>query len=107
MFHLPYFSFLFGMLQLSFFVVGVILILLPFCKFYELVLALTLVFGIFDGCFVAVVGPIAFQFCGPEGASQAIGFILGLSSIPLTIGPPIAGKETKSLDYLVIRFLIC
>ena len=29
--------------------------------------------GLFDGCFVTLIGPIAFDLCGPVGASQAIG----------------------------------
>lgn len=48
--------------------------------------------GLFDGCFISLLGPIAFDLCGSEGASQAIGFLLGFCSIPLTIGPPIAGN---------------
>lgn len=39
------------------------------------------------------------DICGAQGATQAIGFLLGLCSIPLTIGPPIAGflyDHTKS-----------
>jgi MCP family monocarboxylic acid transporter-like MFS transporter 10 len=48
--------------------------------------------GLFDGCFISLLGPIAFDIVGPAGASQAIGFLLSLCSIPLTVGPPIAGK---------------
>lgn len=47
--------------------------------------------GLFDGCFISLLGPIAFDICGREGATQAIGFLLGMCSIPLTVGPPIAG----------------
>lgn len=39
------------------------------------------------------------DLCGPKGAAQAIGFLLGLCSVPLTIGAPIAGflyDETES-----------
>ena len=38
-----------------------------------------------------MLGPIAFDLCGPAGAGQAIGFLLALCSIPLTVGPPVAG----------------
>ena len=34
---------------------------------------LSLVMGFFDGGFIALLGPIAFELCGPQGASQAIG----------------------------------
>lgn len=58
---------------------------------YNLLVALNLILGLFDGCFVSLVGPIAFKFCGPKGAGQAIGFLLGFSAIPLIVGPPVAG----------------
>jgi len=57
--------------------------------------------GLFDGCFVSVMGPIAFDLCGQKGAAQAIGCILGLCSIPLTVGPPIAGK----LIYYLLMYI--
>ena len=50
-----------------------------------------LILGVFDGCFITMFGPIAYEICGPKGASQGIGFILGMCSLPLCIGPPIAG----------------
>ena len=49
--------------------------------------------GIFDGCFISLLGPVAFDIVGPQGASQAIGCLLALCSFPLTFGPVIAGKE--------------
>lgn len=39
------------------------------------------------------------DLCGAQGATQGIGFLLGLTSIPITVGPPIAGflyDQTKS-----------
>lgn len=39
------------------------------------------------------------DLCGPDGATQGIGFLLGLCSVPLTVGSPIAGMlydQTKS-----------
>ncbi|XKL68652.1 hypothetical protein PGB90_006421 [Kerria lacca] len=77
--------------QLSLFVIGTASILIPLTTNYILFLVLNLILGLFDGCFVTVIGPIAFKLCGPKGASQAIGFLLGFSSFPLIIGPPIAG----------------
>ena len=35
---------------------------------------------------------IAYDICGPAGASQALGFLFTLNSVPLTLGPTIAGK---------------
>ena len=63
------------------------------CHAFNLMVFLSLVIGFFDGCFITMFGPIAFEICGPVGAAQGIGFILGLCSIPLTVGPPVAGKK--------------
>lgn len=65
--------------------------LLPVTKSFLVLLAISLGMGLFDGCFISLLGPIAFDICGRSGATQAIGFLLGMCSIPLTIGPPIAG----------------
>lgn len=78
--------------QLSLVCIGLITLLLPLTSSYVLLIVFTLVMGLFDGCFISLLGPIAYEICGPSGATQAIGFLLGLSSIPLTVGPPIAGK---------------
>lgn len=82
------FSFLF---QLSFFLIGVFTILMTKSPNFILLQMIALGMGVFDGCFISLLGPIAFDLCGQEGAGQAIGFLLGFCSIPLTIGPPIAG----------------
>ena len=58
---------------------------------YMTLMAACLILGIFDGCFITMLGPIAFDICGVAGAGQAIGFLLGICSIPLTVGPPVAG----------------
>lgn len=64
--------------------------------------------GLFDGFFISLLGnyrhflhifltacflpgPIAFDLVGPECANQAIGLLLCFCSLPLTVGPPIAG----------------
>lgn len=47
--------------------------------------------GLFDGFFISLLGPIAFDLVGPEHANQAIGLLLCFCSLPLTVGPPMAG----------------
>ncbi|KAK9871374.1 hypothetical protein WA026_011630 [Henosepilachna vigintioctopunctata] len=78
--------------QIAFLFIGVSTILLPLTRgSYPMLIVLTLCLGLFDGCFISILGPIAFDICGSSGGTQAIGFVLGLCSIPLTIGPYIAG----------------
>ena len=82
--------------QLSFCCMGVCTMLITTAQDggdykYEILIIICSVMGLFDGCFVTLIGPIAFDLCGPLGASQAIGSLLGLFSIPMTVGPPVAG----------------
>ncbi|XP_039288052.1 monocarboxylate transporter 10 isoform X1 [Nilaparvata lugens] len=85
--------------QLSFFLIGSVTMLMVVCPSFSLLVVCVLTMGLFDGCFISLLGPIAFDLCGHDGAGQAIGFLLGFCSFPLTIGPPIAGliyDHTKS-----------
>ncbi|XP_014220710.1 monocarboxylate transporter 10-like [Trichogramma pretiosum] len=92
--------------QFSFFSIGCLTITLAFAKSYHLLLAISLGIGLFDGCFISMIGPIAFDICGSKDASQAIGFLLGMSSIPLTCGPPIAGKIHDITGSYQLPFLL-
>lgn len=87
--------------QISFVSIGVLTMLLPVTPSFTVLLLISLAMGLFDGCFISLLGPIAFDICGRKGATQAIGFLLGMCSIPLTVGPPIAGllyDQTGSYD---------
>jgi MCP family monocarboxylic acid transporter-like MFS transporter 10 len=78
--------------QVAFVVMGITTSCIPLAsKFWHMVV-ITSIMGICDGIFVCLLGPIAFDIVGPKGASQAVGFLLGLLSIPMTAGPPIAGR---------------
>ena len=78
--------------QCAFVTLGIVTSLIPLAStFYELC-AITLVMGVSDGCIICLLGPIVFDLVGPTGASQAIGFLLGLVAIPATFGPPAAGE---------------
>ena len=84
--------------QISFFAIGVVTMLLataPYFKdnAYLSLIVYSLIIGAFDGCFSALLGPIATYICGPADAAQAIGFILGFASIPFMLGPLLAGKN--------------
>lgn len=77
--------------QISFYVIGCLTILLPFVSSFYLLLAVSLGMGIFDGAFISLIGPIAFELVGSRHAAQAIGCMLGLAATPLSVGPPVAG----------------
>lgn len=43
---------------------------------------------------------------GPRGATQGIGFLLGMCSLPLTVGPPVAGKLHDIMGSYTIPFVL-
>lgn len=93
--------------QVSFLSIGTLTILLPFTGgYYGWLIVMVLGMGLFDGCFISLLGPIAFDICGREGATQAIGFLLGVCSIPLTIGPYVAGVILDSLNSFTIPLIL-
>lgn len=94
------------MQQISLFVIGLMTMCIIIVPYFSMLVGITLLMGIADGCFVSVMGPIAFDLCGQKGAAQAIGCILGLCSIPLTVGPPIAGWMYDMLGSYTCAFFI-
>lgn len=77
----------------SFFVIGLMSMMIPLCTVFGGLIAVCLLMGLFDGCFISIMAPIAFELVGANDVSQAIGFLLGLMSVPMTVGPPIAGMK--------------
>lgn len=97
--------------QISFISIGVCTMLLTAAPFfsgfvYESLIIFALIMGLFDGCFISLLGPIAYDIVGPAGASQAIGFLLSLCAIPLTVGPPIAGWMYDHLGNYNTAFIV-
>ncbi|XP_072300262.1 monocarboxylate transporter 10 [Eucyclogobius newberryi] len=85
----------------SFLVIGLMSMMIPLCDIFGGLIAVCLLMGLFDGCFICIMAPIAFELVGADDVSQAIGFLLGLMSVPMTVGPPIAGflrDRLKSYD---------
>ena len=97
--------------QVSFLFSGIIpmlMLLTPHLSGFEFksLIILALVLGCFDGIFVSLWVPIANEICGTRGTSQAIGFMLGFCSIPLTLGPTFSGYLYDLKKDYVIAFII-
>ncbi|MEE6518260.1 hypothetical protein FKM82_029144 [Ascaphus truei] len=75
----------------SFLLLGLMTMMPPLCQTFEGVIVVCLFLGLCDGFLISMMSPIAFELVGPMQASRAIGYVLGLMSIPMTAGPPIAG----------------
>merc|ERR1719394_357250 len=96
--------------QVAFFCMGLCTMLMTSAPYndgyqYETLLVICSIMGLFDGCFVTLLGPIAFDLCGPRGAGQAIGCLLALFSLPMTVGPPIAGLIYDKVGSYIPAFL--
>ncbi|XP_051908659.1 monocarboxylate transporter 10 [Hippocampus zosterae] len=90
----------------SFFVIGLMSMMIPLCNIFGGLIAVCLLMGLFDGCFICIMAPIAFELVGAEDVSQAIGFLLGLMSVPMTVGPPIAGFLRDRLNNYNLAFYL-
>ncbi|XP_054617602.1 monocarboxylate transporter 10 [Dunckerocampus dactyliophorus] len=90
----------------SFFVIGVMSMMIPLCNIFGGLIAVCLLMGMFDGCFICIMAPIAFELVGAGDVSQAIGFLLGLMSVPMTVGPPIAGFLRDRLGNYDLAFYL-
>ncbi|CAN0227307.1 unnamed protein product [Lampetra fluviatilis] len=75
----------------AFLAVGLMSALIPMCSSLGSLVAVCIVMGLFDGCITSLMAPICFELVGPHHASQAIGIVLGLMSVPMTVGPTVAG----------------
>lgn len=90
--------------QAAFAIMGVVTLCIPFSESFAGLIAITLVIGICDGVFICLLGPIAFDLVGERGASQALGFLFGIFSIPMSAGPPLAGLLFDNLGTYNIAF---
>ncbi|XP_053368152.1 monocarboxylate transporter 10-like [Clarias gariepinus] len=79
------------MQAVSIMLLGVMTMLIPVCNVFGGLIAVCLLMGLCDGCYFCITAPIAFDLVGSENASQALGFVLGMISVPMITGPPIAG----------------
>ncbi|XP_053316025.1 monocarboxylate transporter 10 [Spea bombifrons] len=90
----------------SFLFIGLMSMMIPVCHNFTGLIVVCLFMGLFDGCFICIMAPIAFELVGPENVSQAIGFLLGFMSVPMTVGPPIAGMLRDKLGSYDVAFYL-
>lgn len=79
------------MQQAAFTLLAISTACIPFAPNFEVLIVICLVMGVCDGLFICLLGPIAFDLVGETGASQALGFLFAIFSLPMTVGPPLAG----------------
>jgi MCP family monocarboxylic acid transporter-like MFS transporter 10 len=90
--------------QIAFVSIGLLTFSLTCASNVYVFMVICLGLGLFDGCFITVLGPIAFDLVGREAAPQAVGFLLALCSLPLTVGPMVAGSIIDSTGSFAYAF---
>ena len=96
--------------QFAFVLTGICIMMVTTSPFfggysYEALIAFCMLFGMFDGCFQPLMQPTATYIFGVQGSTQALGFLLGVVTIPLTLGPIVAGiifENFQSFDAIFI-----
>ncbi|XP_034964971.1 monocarboxylate transporter 10 [Zootoca vivipara] len=91
---------------ISFFFIGLMSMMIPLCDSFGSLIAVCLFMGLFDGCFISIMAPIAFELVGAQYVSQAIGFLLGFMSVPMIVGPPVAGILKDHLGTYDVAFYL-
>ncbi len=77
--------------QLSLVITGALSMILPLIGSFGGLVAYVVIIGLVDGCFVVLLPVLTTTLLGVENKEMAWGFLISLSSITFTIGPPIAG----------------
>lgn len=78
--------------QIALLVMAVAACLCPLAQSHSALLTYSLVSGLFDGCLCVMVGLVTHDIVGRQMMAKAVGTMYGIVAIPMTIGPPMAGK---------------
>ena len=78
--------------QMSLLVIAVATALLPLAQSYSALVTFCFVAGFFDGGFVTLIGLVVHEIVGRQLMAEALGTMYGVVALPMTIGPPVAGK---------------
>ena len=102
------------MFQSSILIIGASTALLSLAKSYVGLVLYSITFGFFDGCFVGQVAVVTSSIVGMKHLGVALGYLFGSIAIPMTLGPPVAGKRTILTFYFILQqirnayiFIVC
>lgn len=80
------------MFQFSILIIGASTALLSLATSYVGLVLYAITFGFFDGCFVGQVAVVTSSIVGMKHLGVALGYLFGSIAIPMTLGPPVAGR---------------
>lgn len=77
--------------QLSMLCMGISNTLCPLMNNYVGLIVYCVAFGFFEGCYVCQCAVLTGDIVGRDKMAPGVGTLFGIKSVPLTLGPPIAG----------------
>lgn len=74
-------------------VLSVTYMCIPSVQTFAGLIIISMVIGSCDGWIYCSLGPITLKIVGEKRLSEGYGFLLGVTSIPISFGPPLAGES--------------
>lgn len=80
--------------MVAIFMEGICCLFMPFLHSFFLLVLFSLLYGYFDGAYVALMPVVVSDTVGPTYLTSALGVVYFLHGIPYLISPPIGGKSS-------------
>ncbi|KAM3606555.1 uncharacterized protein V6R79_018617 [Siganus canaliculatus] len=86
---------------------GLCCMFLPLLNSFSLLVAFSILYGYFDGAYVALIPVVTSDVVGSTFLTSALGFVYFLHAIPYLISPPIGGWLVDSTGDYEATFFLC
>lgn len=92
--------------QISFLMIGISNTLCPVFTSYAGLVIYAASFGFFEGCYVLLAPVLTGDIVGRDKMAHGVGVLFALKSVPLTVGPVIAGELYVATNSYQVAFYI-
>ena len=83
--------------QMALLFMGISNTLCPLMNNYIGLVMYCILFGFFEGCYVCQCAVLTGDIVGRDKLAPGVGTLFGIKSIPLTLGPPVAGMYSDHI----------
>jgi len=77
---------------------GLCCLFIPLLRTFHLLVPFSVLYGYFDGAYVALIPVVTSDVVGTAYLSSALGVVYFLHAFPYLVSPPIGGKGLKLFD---------
>lgn len=86
---------------------GLCCLFLPFLHSFPLLAACVVIYGYFDGAYVALIPVVVSDVVGPSSLTPALGVVYFLHAVPYLVSPPIGGLLVDTTGSYISTFHLC